>query len=147
MILIFFCGASCTAAEAPRFDPWDFSVASAGDPVSSDPGRSLSMPGRLLWFAVKGFRGTIGAVDGDRCQMSPTCSAYSLQAIEIHGFIIGVLMTVDRLLHEMDEMDLAQILIVNGDVRFSDPVSANDFWWNNAARLDNQAFMGNLTRQ
>lgn len=105
------------------------------------------MPGRLLWFTVKGFQETIGAVDGDRCPMSPTCSAYSLQAIEIHGFIIGVLMTVDRLLHEMDEMDLAPILIVHGDTRFSDPVSANDFWWNKASQLDKQPFMGNLATQ
>jgi len=146
MILLSFWG-DCTAAEAPRFDPWDFSCVSVGDPVSSGPKRSLSMPGRLLWLGVNGFRETIGAVDGDRCRMSPTCSAYSLQAIETHGFFIGILMTVDRLLHEMDEMELAPLVMVHGETRFSDPVSANDFWWNTAGQLDKQSFMGNLATQ
>jgi hypothetical protein len=146
ILLLCFCGA-CTAAEAPRFDPWDFSVVSAGDALLSDTGRSLSMPGRLLWHGVKGFRGTIGAVDGDRCRMAPTCSVYSLQAIETHGFIMGILMTVDRLLHEMDEMELAPVVMVHGEARFSDPVSANDFWWNKTGPLDKQSFMGNLATQ
>jgi hypothetical protein len=146
MILLFFCSA-CTAAEAPRFDPWDFNCVSAGDPVSSGPGRSLAMPGHLLWLGVKGFRETIGAVDGDRCRMAPTCSAYSLQAIETHGFFMGILMTIDRLLHEIDEMELAPVVMVHGEARFSDPVSANDFWWNKAGQLDKQSFMGNLATQ
>ena len=146
IILFFFCNV-CTAADAPRLDPWDFNRVSAEDHVSSGPERSLAMPGRLLWLGIKGFRETIGAVDGDRCRMAPTCSAYSLQAIETHGFIIGILMTVDRLLHEMDEMELAPVVMVHGEARFSDPVSANDFWWNKAGPLDKQSFMGNLATQ
>jgi hypothetical protein len=143
MILFFFCGV-CTATEAPRFDPWDFSVVSDSDPVSSDPEQTLSIPGRLLLLGVRGFQETIGAVDGDRCWMAPTCSVYSLHAVETHGFFIGTLMTVDRLLHEMDEMDIATVVMVHGEARFSDPVSANDFWWNNSGQLDKQLFMGNL---
>lgn len=146
MISLFFCSA-CTASESPRFDPWDFSDVSAGDPVALDRVHSLSLPEHLLWLGVKGFRETIAAVDGDRCRMTPTCSTYSLQAIETHGFFMGILMTVDRLLHEMDEMEQAPVVMVHGEVRFSDPLSANDFWWHNAAQLDKQSFMGNLATQ
>ena len=60
---------------------------------------------------------------------------------------MGILMTVDRLLHEMDEMELAPVVMIHGEARFSDPVSANDFWWNNAGQLDKQSFMGNLATQ
>ncbi|MFH1079054.1 MAG: membrane protein insertion efficiency factor YidD [Pseudomonadota bacterium] len=105
------------------------------------------MPGRLLWLGVKGFRETISAVDGDRCRMLPTCSAYSLQAIETYGAFMGILMTVDRLLHEMDEMEQAPVVMVHQEARYLDPVRANDFWWNNAGQLDKQSFMGNLATQ
>jgi len=47
---------------------------------------------------IKEFREYISVVDGDRCQMVPTCSTYSLQAVEKHGFLYGILMTTDRLI-------------------------------------------------
>jgi tetratricopeptide (TPR) repeat protein len=52
------------------------------------------------------------------------------------GFFVGILMTADRLIHEMDEMALAPAVTVQGETRFSDPVSANDFWWSSPGRLD-----------
>lgn len=32
-------------------------------------------------------------------------------------------MTVDRLLYEMDEMELVPVVVAQGETRFSDPVS------------------------
>jgi hypothetical protein len=124
------------ASEAHRFGPWDDHADNSAQ-VSVDSVESLSLPAHLLRFAVNGFRETISAVDSDRCPMLPTCSAYSLHAIEKHGFLAGVLMTVDRLLHELDETELAPAVAMDdGEVRFFDPVSANDFWWNKPATLD-----------
>jgi hypothetical protein len=33
-------------------------------------------------------------------------------------------------------MELAPVVTIEGENRFYDPVSANDFWWNHQGRLD-----------
>jgi len=69
--------------------------------------------------------------------MYPTCSSYSLQVIEKHGFFIGIVMTADRLIHESNEMDYAPIINTGNKLRYFDPVSNNDFWWDGGRELDN----------
>ncbi|HIE65937.1 MAG: membrane protein insertion efficiency factor YidD [Nitrospira sp.] len=32
------------------------------------------------------------------CRFSPTCSSYSVQAVKRYGFIVGILMTLKRLM-------------------------------------------------
>ena len=132
---IVFCG-PCPAVAQPLFDPWDFNDPFVSAPSPDVKKASLSPPAQLLRLGIQGFRKYVSAVDGDRCPMTPTCSAYSLQAIEMHGFIVGVLMTADRLIHEMDETALAPAVMVQGETRFSDPVGANDFWWSHPGKLD-----------
>ena len=61
--------------------------------------------------------------------MHPSCSSYSLIAIEKHGFIIGYIMTVDRLIHENNEMDIAEVIKIGEVTRYHDSVENNDFWW------------------
>lgn len=78
---------------------------------------------------VKGFQVAISPVDGARCRMYPTCSAYSLDAFRRHGTIKGLVLTADRLLHEADEHDFAPVIIKYGVYRYYDPVERNDFWW------------------
>jgi putative membrane protein insertion efficiency factor len=148
IFILLITNSACGAGEALRFEPWDFNIATLENSVSTGLTPSLlSVPGKMLWISVRGYRETIGAVDGDRCRMTPTCSSYSLQAIEKHGFIMGILLTVDRLLHEMDEMELAPVVMVQDEARFLDPVSANDFWWSSRGRLDKPSFVGNLPPQ
>lgn len=113
--------------------PWSMSV---NAPVfnSQDAGLKLieSAQNSLFnpfAFLVKGFQKLISPVDGDRCNMYPTCSAYSVDAFRKHGTIKGLLLTVDRLLHEPDEHDFAPIIIKHGVYRYYDPVERNDFWW------------------
>jgi hypothetical protein len=74
------------------------------------------------------FQQVISPVDGDRCPSYPTCSAYSIQAYERHGALLGTLMTVDRLFHEASEAEFAPTVKVHGVVRIYDPVWANEFW-------------------
>ena len=80
------------------------------------------------WFASF-FSEHISAVDGDRCPSSPTCSSYSAQAFKKHGFFVGWVMTVDRLIHEGDEGDTSPLIKGNGRLSIHDPVKNNDFWW------------------
>ena len=79
--------------------------------------------------AVHFFQRYISPVDGPRCPMYPTCSAYAVQALDRHGPVLGVMMTVDRLLHETDAAEHHHPVQVGGRVRFYDPVSNNDFWF------------------
>jgi hypothetical protein len=76
------------------------------------------------------FKEFISPVDGDRCPSEPTCSSYSIKAFEKHGFFVGWLMTVDRLLHEGgDEKMVSPVWLDRGRQRILDPVENNDFWW------------------
>ena len=75
------------------------------------------------------FQKYISPVDGDRCPCYPTCSQYSVQAIRKHGALVGIVMTVDRLIHESDEIRRVPVIKVYGSYRYYDPVENNDFWW------------------
>lgn len=78
---------------------------------------------------VKGFQRYISPVDGERCNMYPTCSSYSINAFKKHGSLKGIILTADRLLHEYDEAAFAPRIIKYGQLRYYDPVEYNDFWW------------------
>jgi len=80
------------------------------------------------WF-VSIFRDHLSAVDSDRCPSVPSCSSYSVEAFKKHGFFVGWLMTVDRLIHEADEGSVSPVSYRNGQGRIVDPVKSNDFWW------------------
>lgn len=82
-----------------------------------------------LKYGVRFFQKYISPVDGPRCPMYPTCSAYALQAIDKHGPVIGTMMTVDRLLHETDRREHRHPLHRFDRVRYFDPLENNDFWF------------------
>ncbi len=82
-----------------------------------------------LWL-VNLYRDHISPIDGDRCPSLPTCSSYSVQSMEKHGFFLGWMMTVDRLLHEgQEETKVSPVVYYEGKWRVFDPVQNNDFWW------------------
>lgn len=52
----------------------------------------------LLKLLIKTYQYLISPLIGPRCRFYPTCSAYALEAIEIHGPLKGSLLTIKRLL-------------------------------------------------
>jgi hypothetical protein len=83
------------------------------------------------------YRDNISPVDGDRCPSTPSCSAYSVQAIKKHGFFIGWMMTVDRLIHEgKEEARVSPVVQSRGQWKIFDPVENNDYWWHASDRND-----------
>lgn len=52
---------------------------------------------RFLIALVKGYRLLLSPSLGSACRFEPTCSAYSLQALELHGAAAGTYMTAARL--------------------------------------------------
>jgi hypothetical protein len=76
------------------------------------------------------YRDHISPVNGDRCPSFPSCSSYAEQAMKKHGFFIGWMMTVDRLIHEgKEETSVSPYIKSDGEVLIFDPVENNDFWW------------------
>ena len=82
----------------------------------------------FLWL-LSFYQNVVGPVVSGRCNMHPTCSRYSVESIRKHGPVIGIVMTADRMMHELDEQDLAPLIKVGNRYRYSDPVRNNDFWW------------------
>ncbi len=76
------------------------------------------------------FQEYISPVDGDRCPMNPSCSAYARQCIKKHGPVMGIIMAMDRLVRcGRDEAYISERIYKNGHVLIHDPVENNDFWW------------------
>ncbi|CAM3628458.1 membrane protein insertion efficiency factor YidD [Paracidovorax anthurii] len=51
----------------------------------------------LLMALVRGYRFFLSPWLGSACRFEPTCSAYSLQALERHGAAVGSYLTLRRL--------------------------------------------------
>ena len=96
---------------------------------ASPPRDEIGGSNPALWL-VNLYRDHISPIDGDRCPSLPTCSSYSVQALRKHGFFLGWMMTVDRLLHEgQEETKVSPVVYSGGTWRIFDPVENNDFWW------------------
>ena len=54
-------------------------------------------PARLLITLVKGYRFVLSPWLGGACRFYPTCSEYSIQALQQHGAASGVYLTLARL--------------------------------------------------
>jgi hypothetical protein len=93
--------------------------------------KELKVEAKNPWaWLVSLFRDHLSAVDGDRCPSAPSCSSYSVQAFNKHGFVMGWLMTVDRLIHEgKEETTVSPLVYIDGRLKIYDPVQNNDFWW------------------
>lgn len=79
---------------------------------------------------IQFFQDHISGADGNRCPMTPSCSAYAARAIKKHGLVVGWVMALDRILRcGRSEVNLAPRRWINGEPYVYDPVSANDFWW------------------
>jgi len=55
------------------------------------------LPATLLMLLVRGYRFFLSPWLGSACRFEPTCSAYSLQALETHGAAAGTYLTLHRL--------------------------------------------------
>lgn len=76
------------------------------------------------------YQNVISPVDGDRCQMIPSCSAYTAEIVDKHGWFMGWIMGCDRLIRcGGDETRFAEITVRGDDRYYHDSVDANDFWW------------------
>lgn len=52
----------------------------------------------ILIFLIKGYRKYISPLLGPNCRFQPTCSQYSLEAVEKYGFFKGGYLSIKRIL-------------------------------------------------
>ena len=57
----------------------------------------FTLPQRALIALVRAYRVLLSPWLGSSCRFEPTCSAYSLQALQDHGATVGTYMTLQRL--------------------------------------------------
>ena len=65
--------------------------------MSIDWALMTTLPQRTLMAIVRGYRLVLSPWLGNGCRFEPTCSAYSLQALERHGAAAGTYLTLHRL--------------------------------------------------
>ncbi len=133
-----FMSLSAAAAQAGQWGPWSTNsdapvlLTSADKEVPNGKrheGKESGIASTPFIWLLKIYQNYISPVKGDRCPMYPTCSAYSVEALQKHGPIVGIVMTADRLIHESDEPSFVPSKKVGNRYRFIDPVGNNDFWW------------------
>jgi putative component of membrane protein insertase Oxa1/YidC/SpoIIIJ protein YidD len=83
----------------------------------------------LFLSPITFYQRFISPADGNRCQMSPSCSAYSKEAFNAHGFFLGWTMTCDRLMRcGRDETHMSPGTLTPDGRLTMDPLSENDSW-------------------
>ena len=58
---------------------------------------TVRLPQNALIVLVKAYRLLLSPSLGSACRFEPTCSAYSLTALQLHGAVIGSYLTLHRL--------------------------------------------------
>jgi uncharacterized protein len=116
LYVLVICWILALPVPAPAHDP---------DPAETEPSSEPS----LLLFPISFYQKIISPAVGNRCQMSPSCSAYSKEAFQTHGFFIGWFMTCDRLMRcGRDETHLSPGIGAPEGRLTLDPLSGNDSW-------------------
>ncbi|MDP6523020.1 MAG: membrane protein insertion efficiency factor YidD [Kiritimatiellia bacterium] len=135
VIAIIICISTCSpeAGEAEEeFGPWsstkDSPMISSVEASSSEGGSgSYASSVFFVWLWV--YQHQMSVVMRSKCAMTPSCSAYGIEAIKKHGAPKGLLLTFDRLIHEADERHSGYRVMKGPLLKVLDPVENNDFWW------------------
>ncbi|MCK5529308.1 MAG: membrane protein insertion efficiency factor YidD [Kiritimatiellae bacterium] len=93
----------------------------------------LSLSNQYGYTFLRLYQTGFGKFIKSHCPMQPSCSHYSIEAVSQYGLIRGVILTADRLLHEIDEAALVEKIWIKGrGYCCLDPVSRNVMWTENS---------------
>jgi putative membrane protein insertion efficiency factor len=121
MVIIF----AYSIVSGSQWSPWEDSPKPAMSEATKKP---IGYFTNTSMLAIRLYQKLFSEVIGNRCLMWPSCSHYSLEAFAKHGFLLGIAMTADRLIHEVEEQKSAPFIYTPYGLRYSDPLQANDFW-------------------
>ena len=68
----------------------------------------MNIPSKIAIYLIRLYQKYISPMMGPRCRFVPTCSQYTCQAIQIHGFIKGICLGIKRILkcHPFNHSDM-----------------------------------------
>ena len=112
------------------------SAANDSKPPVDNPGKSSSLAARLTIEPLLDlYQNHLTAFTVTQCPSWPNCSHYSRLSVRKHGAIMGIFMTVDRLMHEGAEIKQGQKVFIKGKgLLVYDPLENNDYWWSEPQR-------------
>jgi hypothetical protein len=88
------------------------------------------------WF-LDFYARRLSNVDARRnCRFLPTCGDYGREAIRKHGWLLGWLMGCEHAMRWHRDPRPYRRAVVDGHVRFLDPVTDNDFWFRQPFRRE-----------
>jgi hypothetical protein len=129
-------GVQLMRRSAPSdFGPWSTNEAAPAVASTTHGGSAAINRGPndgLVDFVFAGYSRYLTKIDGARCEHRPTCSHYALLVMKRHGYLVGSMMTIDRLIcgnrsSVLRELDLYKI--EDGQRYYYDPVENNDFFF------------------
>jgi putative membrane protein insertion efficiency factor len=56
----------------------------------------MSLPARALVLMIRAYRRFVSPLFPRHCRFEPTCSAYALEAVKVHGALRGTALAVRR---------------------------------------------------
>jgi putative membrane protein insertion efficiency factor len=58
---------------------------------------AAGLPSKILILLIRAYKVCLSPILGQNCRFYPTCSSYSIEAIERHGFIKGLVLSIKRI--------------------------------------------------
>jgi len=94
-----------------------------------------SLAARLCCSLIRLYQRLVSPVGASACQMWPSCSAYGYEAFRRYGFLLGVMLTSDRLMRD-NFSARGKYPLVRRDGRWllADPLDENTWWWHKRGR-------------
>lgn len=87
-----------------------------------------SITGKPVQWIIAFYRSQISPAIGSRCSLTPSCSAYGLQALKKHG-LLGIAMIGDRAIREPDVVaEKPSPVRIDRRWYYSDPLECHDWW-------------------
>lgn len=75
---------------------------------------------RSAWLDF--YQTWISSFDGNRCVLHPTCSRYASECFSHHGWLMGFVLTSERLMHEAEKPEPWRLMRLGDHWRYHDPV-------------------------
>lgn len=136
---ILFSQAGCGVRRAPMDHsipspnerPGEFGCRNASD-LNSPPANTLLTDGYLT-DAFEGafilYKRFLHTAVSRGCPSYPSCSRYMAEAVRRFGFAAGLILGLERLLHETGELNAGRVIMTPEGPKIFDPIENNTFWW------------------
>jgi putative component of membrane protein insertase Oxa1/YidC/SpoIIIJ protein YidD len=104
-------------------DPWNDKT------PDSTPEIEFSFEQDIARLMAGLYRNCFNSALSSGCPSYPSCSEYMVQSVTRFGIIPGIVLSLERMLHEMDRITSGELIMVDDQLRIFDPIENNVWWW------------------